>query len=46
MLSGTGAHGECATFDVWVEAFGTELLVFFVFLKKCEHPMVLEYSVI
>jgi hypothetical protein len=21
MLSGTGAHDECATFDVWVEAF-------------------------
>jgi hypothetical protein len=24
--SGAGAHGEWATFDVWVEAFGTELL--------------------
>jgi hypothetical protein len=41
ILSGTGAHGECATFDVWVEAFGTELLFVFVFLKKCEYPMVL-----
>jgi hypothetical protein len=28
ILSGTGAHGECATFDVWVEAFGVELLFF------------------
>jgi hypothetical protein len=28
MLSGTGAHGEFATFDVWVEAFGAELLLF------------------
>jgi hypothetical protein len=28
-------------FDVWVEAFGTELLFFVVFLKKCEYPMVL-----
>ena len=26
ILSGTGAHGECATFGVWVEAFGAELL--------------------
>ena len=23
----------------WVEAFGAELLYFFVFLKKCEYPM-------
>ena len=27
ILSGTGAHGECATFEVWVEAFGAELLL-------------------
>jgi hypothetical protein len=40
ILSGTGAPGECATFDVWVEAFEAELLLFF-FLKKCEYPMVL-----
>jgi hypothetical protein len=40
ILSGTGAHGECATFDVWVEAFEAELLFFFFFiLKKCEYPM-------
>ena len=39
ILSGTGAHGECATFDVWVQAFEAELL--FSFLKKCEYPMVL-----
>ena len=25
-LSGAGAHGECATFEVWVEAFGAELM--------------------
>jgi hypothetical protein len=33
ILSGTGAHGECATFDVWVEAFGVELLFLFCFSK-------------
>jgi hypothetical protein len=38
ILSGTGAHGECATFDVWVEAFGVEL---FFPLKTCEYPMAL-----
>ena len=26
ILSGAGAHGECATFEVWVEAFGAELM--------------------
>ena len=31
ILSGTGAHGECATFDVWVEAFEAELLFFLFF---------------
>ena len=40
ILSGTRAHGECATFDVWVEAFGAELL-FFVFLNNCEYHAVL-----
>jgi hypothetical protein len=29
-----GAHGECATFDVWVEAFGAELLFCFCFSKQ------------
>jgi hypothetical protein len=37
------AHGEGATFDVWVEAFGAELLFCFCFSKrepifeKCPH---------
>jgi hypothetical protein len=31
ILSAPGAHGECATFDVWVEAFGAELLFFLFF---------------
>ena len=26
ILSGAGAHGECATFDVWVEANGPEFI--------------------
>jgi hypothetical protein len=26
ILSGAGAHGECATFDVWAEANGPELI--------------------
>ena len=26
ILSGAGSHGKCATFGVWVEAFGAELL--------------------
>ena len=26
VLSGAGAHGECATFDVWVEANGPECI--------------------
>ena len=32
ILSGAGSHGECATFGVWVEAFGAELL--FLLNKK------------
>ena len=31
ILSGTGAHGKCATFDVMVEANGAELLLFWFF---------------
>jgi hypothetical protein len=30
ILSGTGAHGGCATFDVWVEEFVAELLFYCV----------------
>ena len=26
ILSGAGAHGKCATFDVWVEANGPEFI--------------------
>ena len=26
ILSGAGAHGECATFEVWVEANGPEFI--------------------
>ena len=26
ILSGAGVHGECATFEVWVEVFGAELV--------------------
>jgi hypothetical protein len=26
VLSRPGAHGQCATFEVWVEAFGAELM--------------------
>ena len=33
ILSGAGSHGECATFGVWVETFGAELL-FFCFSVK------------
>jgi hypothetical protein len=33
-------RGECATFDVWVEALGAALL-FFVFLNNCEYHAVL-----
>ena len=33
-LSGAGAHGECATFEVWVEAFGAEQLLFLLCLLR------------
>ena len=26
ILSGAGAHGECATFEVWVEANGPDFI--------------------
>jgi hypothetical protein len=31
ILSGAGAHGVCATFEVWVEAFGAELFFYYYF---------------
>ena len=32
IISGAESHGKCATFGVWVEAFGAKLL--FLFNKK------------
>jgi hypothetical protein len=43
--SGTGAHGGCTTFDVWVEAFGAEFL--FLFFSKRESDFgAAEYRVV
>jgi hypothetical protein len=33
-LSRPGAHGQRATFEVWVEAFGAELLFYFIVLDR------------
>jgi hypothetical protein len=38
-------HGECATFDVWVEAFGAELF-FLCFSKHESYFGAAEYRVV
>ena len=34
ILSGALAHGQCATFKIYVEAFGAELLFYFIVLDR------------
>ena len=38
ILSGAGAHGECATFDIWVEANGPEFIELDEILDRFVEP--------
>ena len=37
-LSGAGAHGECATFEVWVDSNGPEFIELDEILDKFMKP--------